>query len=232
MCTCVSASALTHAPYHVPEQWVPLGCTSSRCLVPAWLLVCSTPWQDRTRHFSPPLLPSSTDLLQQSQCHLLRTLSAGLPPWQSADAWLTQWLMIIIITTHSCMYVLSGCTALHFPAPTSDTALTLLSYSVPGFSPFTMIEFCEGEPEVVRWLAQIVVPFILYWMWYWEMASSLCGVVQIARKACNLDNTALDRDRPVTWEGILSAFGSGQNTIWIRFYLYLCTEVSVVCIPS
>ena len=33
------------------------------------------------------------------------------------------------------------------------------------------------------------------------MGSSLCGVVQVACKAGKLDDTVLDRDRPVTWEG-------------------------------
>ena len=64
-----------------------------------------------------------------------------------------------------------------------------------------MVEFCGGKPEMVCWLLQEVVPCILNWRWYWEMGSSLCGMVQFARKAGNLDDTTLDRDRPVTWEG-------------------------------
>ena len=132
---------------------------------------------------------------------------------------------------NSLMYAVSVCTALHIPAPTTDTALTLTSYSVPASSLVRLVEFTM-EPEMVRWMPQEVVPCILYWRWYWEMGSSLCGMVQVACKAGNLENTALDRDRPVTWEGILPAFGIGQNTTWIRFYLYLCTLVSVVSIPS
>ena len=46
------------------------------------------------------------------------------------------------------MYVLSVCTALQFPAPTADTALTLTLYSVPAASG-TTAEFLGGEPEMV-----------------------------------------------------------------------------------
>ena len=99
------------------------------------------------------------------------------------------------------MYVLSVCIALQFPAPTSDTALTLTSYSMPAASLRTVVAVGGGEPEMMCWLPQEIVPCILYWRWYWEMGSSLCGMVQVARKTGNLDNTALDRDRPVTWEG-------------------------------
>ena len=99
------------------------------------------------------------------------------------------------------MYVLSVCTALQFPAPTADTALTLTSFSVPAASPVTMVEFRGGEMEMMCGLSQEVVPFNLYWRMYREMGSSLCGVVQVARKAGKRDDTALDRDRPVTWEG-------------------------------
>ena len=47
------------------------------------------------------------------------------------------------------MYVLSVCTALHIPAPTADTALTLTLYSVPAISPVdTMVTFCTGDEMV------------------------------------------------------------------------------------
>ena len=99
------------------------------------------------------------------------------------------------------MCVLSVCTALQFPAPSADSALTLTLYSVPAASPGTVVKFCGGEPGMVCWLLQEVVPCILYWRRYLEMGSSLCGMVQFARKAGLLANTALDRDRSVTWEG-------------------------------
>ena len=99
------------------------------------------------------------------------------------------------------MYVVSVCTALQFPAPTADTALILTSYSVPADSLSTMVEFRKGEPEMVCWPFQEVVRCILYWRMYLETGSSLCGMAQVVRKAGNLDDTALDRDRPVTWEG-------------------------------
>ena len=99
------------------------------------------------------------------------------------------------------MYVLSVCTALQFPPPAADTALTLTSYSVPGASLSTIVVFWGGEPETSCWEPQKVVPCILYTRMYLEMASSLCGMLQVACKAGNLDDTALDRDRPVTWEG-------------------------------
>ena len=99
------------------------------------------------------------------------------------------------------MYVLSVCITLHFPAPTADTALTLTLYSVPAASLGTMVEFGGGEPGMMCWLPQEVFPNFLYWRKYWEMGSSLRGMAQVARKAGNLNDTALDRDRPVTWEG-------------------------------
>ena len=99
------------------------------------------------------------------------------------------------------MYVLSVCTALHIAAPTSDIALTLTSYSVPAASLGTMVEFWGGEPATMCWLPQEVFPCILYWRMYLEMGSSLCGMAQVARKAGKPDNTALDRDQPVIWEG-------------------------------
>ena len=48
------------------------------------------------------------------------------------------------------MYVLSVCTALQFPAPTADTALTLTLYSVPAASLGTMVEFRGGKPDMMR----------------------------------------------------------------------------------
>ena len=60
------------------------------------------------------------------------------------------------------MYVLSVCTALQFPVPTADTALTLTSYSVPAASLGTMVEFRGGESEMMCGLYQEVVPCILY----------------------------------------------------------------------
>ena len=99
------------------------------------------------------------------------------------------------------MYVLSVCTALNMPSPALDTALTLTSYSVSAASLVRLAEFGRGEPETMCGLTKIVVPCILYWRMYWEMGSSLCGMVQVACKAGNRDDTALDRDRPVTWEG-------------------------------
>ena len=129
-----------------------------------------------------------------------------------------------IIEKNSLMYVLSVCTALHFPAPTADSALTLTLYSVPVASLGTMVEVW-GEPGMVSWLLQEVVPFILYWRKYREMGSSLCGVVQVACKAGNLDNTALDRDSPVTWEGTLTAFEVNRTQYMRCIYLYTISSI-------
>ena len=65
------------------------------------------------------------------------------------DGCLTDTLIIHIIEKNSLMYVLSVCTALQFPAPAADSALTLTSYSVPAASLSTMVELCGGEPEMV-----------------------------------------------------------------------------------
>ena len=126
------------------------------------------------------------------------------------------------------MYVLSVCTALHIPAPTADSALTLTSYSVPAASLGTMEELWEGEPEIMRWLPQEVVPCILYWRMHWEMGSSLRGMVQVARKAGNLDNTALDRDRPVTWEGT----SKQDRRNYVKFHYYRYNTCGTCCVQQ
>ena len=62
--------------------------------------------------------------------------------------------------------VLSVCSTLHSPAPSSDTALTLTLYSVLTSSSVRMVEVAGGEPEMVASLPQEVVPFLLYCTWY------------------------------------------------------------------
>ena len=65
------------------------------------------------------------------------------------DGCLIDTLIIHIIEKkNSLMYVLSVCTALHMPSPASDTAFTLILYSVPASSLVTMVEFTV-EPEMV-----------------------------------------------------------------------------------
>ena len=66
------------------------------------------------------------------------------------DGCLTDTLIIHTIEKNSLMYVLSVCTALHMPAPTADSALTLTRYSVPAASLGTMVKFRGGEPGMVR----------------------------------------------------------------------------------
>ncbi len=78
------------------------------------------------------------------------------------DGCLTDTQIICIIEKNSLMYVLSVCTALQFPAPTADTALTLTLYSVSAASLIRRIAFRGGVPEMVRCLPQEVVPCILY----------------------------------------------------------------------
>ena len=127
------------------------------------------------------------------------------------------------------MYVLSVCTALQFPAPTADSALTLTSYSVPADSLRTKVEFWKGEPEMVCWPFQEVVRCILYWRMYLETGSSLCGMAQVVRKAGNLDDTALDRDRPVTWEGTSKA----DRRKYVKFHYHRGTIHAVLlCIVT
>ena len=126
------------------------------------------------------------------------------------------------------MYVLSVCTALQFPAPTADTALTLTSYSVPGASPFAMVDFRGGETEMMCWLSQEVVPCFLYWTLYWEMGSSLCGMVQFACNAGNSDDTALERDRPVTWEGTSET----EKRNYVKSYYHGYNTCMLLCIVT
>ena len=59
-------------------------------------------------------------------------------------------LVIIYHYKNSLMYVLSVCTALQFPAPTADTALTMTLYSVPAASLCTMVVVGGGESEMMR----------------------------------------------------------------------------------
>ena len=43
--------------------------------------------------------------------------------------------------------VMPVCTTLHSPAPISDTALTLMLYFMPAYSPLKIVEVIGGEPE-------------------------------------------------------------------------------------
>ena len=58
--------------------------------------------------------------------------------------------------------VLSVCSTLQLPSPSSDTALTLTLYSVPAFNPVRMVKVAGGEPERGVALFQDIVPFLLY----------------------------------------------------------------------
>ena len=91
---------------------------------------------------------------------------------------------------------------LHSPTPISDTALTLMMYSVPASSPIRIVEVAGGETERVVALFQDSVPLLLYSTWYWEMVRSLWGGVQDTFSVGLPCLTILDRDTPVTWEGI------------------------------
>ena len=73
-----------------------------------------------------------------------------------------------IMHKHSLSKVLSVCSTLHIPAPSSDTALTLMLYSVPGSSPVRIVEVAAGKTETGLALLQEfqVVPFLLYCNWY------------------------------------------------------------------
>ena len=80
---------------------------------------------------------------------------------------------------HSLSKVLSVCSSLHIPCPTSDTALTLTLYSVPASSPVRMVEVAGGETEWEVALLQEGVPCFLYCTQYREMVQSLWGVFQV-----------------------------------------------------
>ena len=97
--------------------------------------------------------------------------------------------------------VLSVCSALHIPAPSSDTALTLTLYSVPASSPVRIAEVAGGEPERGVALFQEVVPLILYCTWYSVMATSLWGVVQLTFRDDVPFSTVLVTKTPLTLEG-------------------------------
>ena len=77
------------------------------------------------------------------------------------DGCQTDTLIVCIIDKNSLLYVLSVCTALHMPAPTADTALTLTVYSVPGPSLASLVEFTI-EPGMVTSWPQEVSPSFLY----------------------------------------------------------------------
>ena len=97
--------------------------------------------------------------------------------------------------------VIPVCATLHSPTPISDTALTLMMYSVPASSPIRIVEVAGSETERVVALFQDVDPLLLYSTWYWEMVRSLWGGVQDTFSVGLPCLTILDRDTLVTWEG-------------------------------
>ena len=76
-----------------------------------------------------------------------------------------------------------------------------MMYSVPASSPVRIVEIAGGKTERVVALSQDVVPLLLYSTWYWEMARSLWGVVQVTLRAGAWDSTVLVNVTLPTLEG-------------------------------
>ena len=98
---------------------------------------------------------------------------------------------------HSQLYVLSVCTSLQCPVPTTDTALTLIMYSVPAFSPVRLAEVLGGKTAVL----QNVAPLFLYCTWYCEMVTSLWAVVHMTVIVGVTPLTGLVREMFLIFEG-------------------------------
>ena len=99
----------------------------------------------------------------------------------------------------SLLAVLIVCTSLHSPPPIWESALTLTSYWVSATSPVKLVDFGAGEPEKVT-ILQDVNPLLLYCTWYWEMANSLWGGVQVTLRVIP-DSSDLVTETTLTLEG-------------------------------
>ena len=118
------------------------------------------------------------------------------------------------------------CSTLHSPAPISDTALTLTVYSVPASCPVRRVEVPGGEPEMAWALFQDVVPLLLYSTWYWEMATSLWGGVQVTLRASAWDFTVLFKAILLTLEGAVQEVKYGSIPL-IYKYIAMSSDVQV-----
>ena len=103
---------------------------------------------------------------------------------------------------YSPMYVVSDSTLLHVPFPAAETALIRTWYAVPTSSASMTVDVDEPD-EIGLTAPQNVVPLFLYSTWYWEMAISLSGVVQVTLRAGLPKLTTLDTAMPVTWDGTI-----------------------------
>ena len=100
---------------------------------------------------------------------------------------------------NSLLYVFCDSTSLHIPRPMADTALMRTSYTVPPSRASRRMDVVEsGETRLAA--LQSVLRF-LYSTWYWEMVTSLWGVVQVTLRAGFPERIALDTSTPVTWDG-------------------------------
>ena len=125
------------------------------------------------------------------------------------------------IHANSLQNVLSVCSTLHSPAPTTDTALTLMLYSVPASSPVRTVDVAGGEPERGAALLQDVVPLLLYCTSYREMFTSVWGVVQVTLRADVSDSTVLATKTPLTLEGTVRARDIKVKLSFIATYMHM-----------
>ena len=103
-----------------------------------------------------------------------------------------------IIHKHSLSSVLTLCSSLHAPAPISDKALTLITYSTPASSPVRRVEFEGGETER---LLHDSISLVLYSTSYLVMGNSLWGVVQDTFGIKFPSSTDLVTNTLVTFQG-------------------------------
>ena len=118
------------------------------------------------------------------------------------------------------------CSTLHSPAPISDTALTLTVYSLPASSPVRRVEVTGGEPEMAGALFQEVVPLLLYSTWYWEMATSLWGEVQVTLRASEWDSTVLIKVILLTLEGAVQEVIKGSIPLKVYCREFRCASAA------
>ena len=157
-------------------QWV----HTCKCGSKYW---CSDVWTVHSNNFNNEFIPFTDCIMRLNR--LLYT-------------YLYLCLLAVVPRVHSQLYVLTVCTVLQFPCPTADTALTLTLYLVSAFSPVRILNTAEVEE-----LVQEGVSFV-YWTWYWEIETSLWGMVQFTNKTCCILVTVIARDMLLIVEGTVA----------------------------
>ena len=94
--------------------------------------------------------------------------------------------------------VVTCCRSLNGPDPTTDIALTCTWYTVPLSSPLRTVDASEGASVTA---VQLEAVAFLYCRWYFEIGSSLRGVLHVTRMMGLPELTPGTADTPNTLAG-------------------------------